>query len=201
MKLAVVGAGKVGSALGGRWSEIGYDVTYGVRDPSDPKYQRLDARALPVNEAMAAAEVVLIAVPWREVEGLAGELDDLGDRVVVDATNPLAGGPQGAGFTSGAENIALWTGSKRVVKAFNTTGAANLRNPVYPDGQPVMFVAADDPEAKETAMELANQIGFEAQDAGPLMAARDLEHLAALWIRMAYGLGQGPDIAYTLLRR
>jgi predicted dinucleotide-binding enzyme len=88
-----------------------------------------------------------------------------------------------------------------VVKAFNTTGAANMRNPVYPNGRPVMFIAADDPQAKETAMELANQIGFDAQDAGPLMAARDLEHLAALWIRMAYGMGQAPDIAYTLLRR
>lgn len=200
MKIAVVGAGKVGSALGGRWSELGHEVTYGVRDPSDPKYQRL-ARRLLVKEAVAAADVVVIAIPWREVEGLAGELDDLGDRVVLDASNPLAGGPQSAGFTSGAENIAVWTGSKRVVKAFNTTGAANVRNPVYPDGRPVMFVAADDPEAKQTAMELANQIGFDAQDAGPLMAARDLEHLAALWIRMAYGLGQGPDIAYTLLRR
>ena len=76
-----------------------------------------------------------------------------------------------------------------------------MRNPVYPDGRPVMFVAADDPKAKETAMELANQIGFDARDAGPLAAARDLEHLAALWIRLAYGLGQGPDIAFMLLRR
>jgi predicted dinucleotide-binding enzyme len=107
VKIAVVGAGKVGSALGGRWSESGHDVTYGVRDPSDPKYQRLDAERRSIKEAVAAADVVVIAVPWREVEGPAGELDDLGDRVVLDATNPLAGGPQGAGFTSGAENIAV----------------------------------------------------------------------------------------------
>lgn len=201
MKIAVVGAGKVGSALGHRLSECGHDATYGVRDPSDPKYQRLDAKRLPVKEAVAAADVVVIAIPWRAVEGLAGQLGDLGERVVIDATNPLAGGPQIAGFTSGAENIAAWTGSRHVVKAFNTTGAANVRNPVYPDGQPVMFIAADDLEAKETSMELANQIGFDAQDAGPLAAARDLEHLAALWIRLAYGLGHGPDIAYRLLRR
>jgi hypothetical protein len=83
--------GATGSALGHRLSECGHDVTYGVRDPSDPKYQRLDTKRLPVKEAVAAADVVVIAIPWRAVEGLAGQLGDLGERVVIDATNPLAG--------------------------------------------------------------------------------------------------------------
>ena len=35
MRIAIVGAGRVGRALGARWSEIGHDVVYGVREPTD----------------------------------------------------------------------------------------------------------------------------------------------------------------------
>jgi predicted dinucleotide-binding enzyme len=88
-----------------------------------------------------------------------------------------------------------------VVKAFNTTGSGNMADPRYGAGAPVMFVAGDDDDAKQTAMDLASGIGFDATDAGPLAAARDLEHLAALWIRLAYPLGHGPEIAFVLARR
>ena len=64
-----------------------------------------------------------------------------------------------------------------------------------------MLFAGDDPTAKEVVGSLARAIGFDAVDAGPLWAARDLEHLAMLWIRLAYPLGHGPDIAFSLLRR
>jgi hypothetical protein len=43
----------------------------------------------------------------------------------------------------------------------------------------------DDPQAKNVARELATVLGFEAIDAGGLSAARELEHLAMLWISLA----------------
>ncbi|MBI1350013.1 MAG: hypothetical protein GC156_02715 [Actinomycetales bacterium] len=92
-------------------------------------------------------------------------------------------------------------GSTRVVKAFNTTGSENMTDPDYSGQRPVMLVAGDDAAAKGLTMDLAEGIGFDAVDAGPLAAARDLEHLAMLWIRLAYSLGNGPDIAFSLLRR
>jgi len=64
-----------------------------------------------------------------------------------------------------------------------------------------MPVAGDDADAKAVAIALANDVGFEGADAGPLAAARDLEHLAVLWIRLAYPLGNGPGIAFGLMRR
>lgn len=97
--------------------------------------------------------------------------------------------------------MADWTGSSRVVKAFNTTGSANMTDPRYPGGTPLMPVAGDDPTAKQVVMDLAGQIGFDPVDAGPLSGAAELEHLAALWIRLAYRLGHGPGIAFSLLRR
>jgi hypothetical protein len=76
-----------------------------------------------------------------------------------------------------------------------------MADPGY-DATPILMpVAGDDDEAKAVAIALAGELGFDAVDAGPLTAARDLEHLAALWIRLAYPLGHGPDIAFALVRR
>ncbi len=125
------------------------------------------------------------------------------DAVVIDATNPLAANSRALKEhpeLSGAQLVAEWARSSRVVKAFNTTGAGNMADSTYP-GAPVMLCAGDDADAKSVVSTLATEIGFEAVDAGPLTAARDLEHVARIWIRLAYSLGQGPDIAFALLRR
>jgi 8-hydroxy-5-deazaflavin:NADPH oxidoreductase len=200
--ISVLGAGRVGRALGGRWTDVGHQVAYGVRDPGDARWAELTGVATPI-DAVAGADVVLVALPWTAVEPVLTGVD-VGDAVVIDATNPIAAGarqleahPEG----SGAELVARWSRSSRVVKAFNTTGSGNMIDPVYPGGTLLMPVAADDPEAKAAVMRLATEIGFDALDAGPLAAARDLEHLAALWIRLAYRLANGPDIAFALLRR
>jgi len=177
-------------------------VVFGVRDPGSPRHEGLGRTAAPA-EAVAGCDVVVIALPWGAVEGVVAGLA-VGDAAVVDATNPLASGARelaGHPDLSGAELVARWTGSGRVVKAFNITGSANMTDPVYPGGRILMPVAGDDPGAKATVLALAAELGFDALDAGPLSAARDLEHLAMLWIRLAYPLGHGPSIAFSLLRR
>lgn len=203
MRIAVIGAGRVGSTLGGRWADVGHDVVYGVRDPSEARHARLGVTALPV-DAVTGADVVLVALPWDATEAVVSELD-VGNAVVIDATNPLAANAReliAHPELSGAELVAGWMNSARVVKACNTTGSGNMADTSYPGGQrPLMPVAADDAEAKAAVIGLVDELGFEGLDAGPLAAARDLEHLAALWIRLAYPLGQGPDIAFALLRR
>jgi predicted dinucleotide-binding enzyme len=194
MKIAIVGAGRVGTTLGGRWSAGGHEVVYGVRNPADPRYADLRSAAVPA-EAVRGAEVVVVALPWAAVEDVVHQLD-LADVVVIDATNPLGT----AGEVSGAERIAAWAPQARVAKAFNTTGWENMADPAYPGGRAAMLVAADDVGAKETALSLAAELGFDALDAGPLAAARELEALTALWIRLARS-GHGRQIAFALLRR
>lgn len=202
MDISIIGAGRVGATLGRRWSAAGHTVTYGVRDPGDARHAALGAVALPA-DAVAGADVVVIALPWAAVAEVAPGLD-VGDAVVVDATNPLGPGARellAPSDGSGAEAVARWTGSRRVVKAFNTTGSANMADPAYPSARPMMLVAGDDEEAKATVAALADELGFDPVDGGPLAAAADLEHVAALWIRLAYGLGRGPGIAFALVQR
>src|SRR5262249_17996166 len=103
--------------------------------------------------------------------------------------------------TSGAEQVAAWASSKRDVKVFNTTGFENMAKPSY-GGTPItMFFAGDDAGANRVAAQLAQEIGFDPVDAGPLANARLLEPLALLWIYLAIKKGHGSAIAYKLLHR
>ena len=202
MRIAISGAGRVGRALGSRWSAVGHDVVYGVRDPVDPNVADL-AQVTSSQEAVHGADGVLISLPWAATQEVVSGLQ-AGEAVVLDATNPLAANARELVATptlSGAELVRDWMCGARVVKAFNTTGSGNMRDPDYGAHQPMMPVAGDDEAAKAVAIGLANEIGFTGVDTGPLSGARDLEHLAMLWIRMAYPLGNGPDIAFALLRR
>lgn len=194
MRIAILGAGRVGTTLGGGWEARGHDVVYGVRDPADPRHEEHGAAAMPA-DASRGADVVVLALPWAAVEGVLRGLD-LAGSVVVDATNPLGAIDDG----SGAERVASWAPAARVVKAFNTTGWENMADPAYAEGRAAMLVAADDAEAKETVLALAGELGFDAVDAGPLAAARELEALASLWIRLSRS-GHGRGIAFSLLRR
>ncbi len=203
MKIAILGAGRVGGTLGTGWAAAGHDITFGVRKPSDPKYAGLVGPATAVGEAVRDADVVVLATPWAAARSALEEAGDLGGKPLVDATNPI-----GPGFSlthghddSGAEQIARWAINAKVVKAFNSTGVENMREPVFPAGPSVMFVCGDDETATETVRGLAKTLGFDAISLGPLRHARELEPYALIWIRMAMQLGHGRDFAFARVRR
>jgi 8-hydroxy-5-deazaflavin:NADPH oxidoreductase len=201
MKITVVGAGNVGGSLGRRWAGR-HEVVFGVRDPEDPRHGGLTgagAQVAEITTASRGADVVVLAVPWSTVRDVAITVGDAGGAVLVDATNPI--GPPVPASGSGGAEVAVLTGSRRVVKAFNTTGWENLADPVYPGPlRPFMPVAGDDPAAKRLVADLADEIGFEPVDAGGLEASATLEQLARLWIGLARS-GHGRSIAFGLLRR
>lgn len=209
MKIAVIGTGKVGGTLGTRWAKGGHQVTFGTRDPTSEKVRELlenagnNARAASTSEAVVGAEVVVLAVPWNVAQQTIEAAGDVTGKVVVDCTNPIAPGLQLAlgHTTSGAEQVAEWAQGARVVKAFNSTGFENMADPVY-DGRPTLMpISGDDPAAKATVAELAESLGFEAVDLGPLDTARVLEPFALVWIRLAMVQGLGRNVAFRLVRR
>jgi len=162
------------------------------------------ARAANSAEAVQASDILLLSTPWEATREIVEGLGDLHGKVLIDAVNPLL--PLLAGLavgttSSGAEQVAQWARGGRVVKAFNTVGANIMANPSFAGERPALFYCGDDAEAKEVVKGLAEELGFDAMDAGPLTRARLLEPFAMLWISLAYPSGYGREIAFKLLRR
>lgn len=210
MKIAIIGAGNVGSTLGEAWARKGHDIFFGVRHPQDDKTRQLvrslggKGQAATVAEAAAFGEVVVLATPWHATEAAVRAAGDLRGKTVIDCTNPLKPDVSGleVGFTtSGAERVAAWATGAKVFKAFNTTGSNNMADPVINGVRTVMFVCGDDEGAKAVVMRLAFDLGFDAVNAGGLEQARLLEPWAMLWISLAFRGGLGRDFGFALLRR
>lgn len=207
MNIAILGAGNVGGTLGAGLAKAGHDILYAVRNPNDPKYERLQherCSVTHVRDAIERAETIILSTPWAQTQNALESAGDFAGKPLLDATNPI-----GPGFAlthghtdSGAEQIARWAPSARIVKVFNTTGIENMAEPNYGDqGRAAMFVCGDDEEARNVAAALASDLGFEAIVVGNLSRARILEPTAMLWIHLAIVLKNGRDIALGLLTR
>lgn len=204
--IAIIGAGNVGKALAAGFGRAGAEFVFGVPDPEkhQPLAAEMGSRALPVQDAIRHAEIVVLAVPHSAAESVAVSMPDWEGRILVDATNPIA--PKLAGLTVGtttsaAEELANAAKGARVVKAFNTTGAENMANPAYGDRRVFLPVCGDDAEARAAVVELARRMGFDAEDLGPLSAARYLEPFAMTWIHMSFACGLGREFAFARVRR
>jgi predicted dinucleotide-binding enzyme len=202
MRLAIIGAGSVGATLGKAWQRRGHDVSYGVRNPDDPKYGTLVAYVTTNDRAAGGAEVVVLCTPWQSTRDAVQACGDLGGKVLIDCTNPLT--PDFTALevghtTSGAEQVAEWAPGARVCKAMNQIGAPMMDAPQL-SGTPVMFVCGDDDAAKATTSSLVGELGFETADAGDLTLARLLEPFALVWIHMALRRGFGTQWGLGVLR-
>jgi NADPH-dependent F420 reductase len=190
MKIAIIGAGKVGRALATSAIRTGHSVTVSSAsaDTAAKLAEETGARAAASNRAaVEGADLVVLAVPYTSMVDV---LDDVGPslagKIVVDATNPLKPDYSGLAVegTSGAEEIQARVPQARVVKAFNTQFAARQVDPqvagIHVDG----YVASDDEEAKQIVLGLVREMGFHPIDAGQLTMARALEAMAFLNISL-----------------
>lgn len=209
MKIAVLGGGNVGGALGKLWAGRGHEVRFGVPDPGSEKIKTLlastggKAKAGSNREAAGASEVVVLSVPWPAAEQAIRDCGDLKSKVVIDCTNPLRADFKGLAVgttTSAAEQVAAWSGAK-VVKAFNTIGAGNYGKAEFAGTLADGFFCGDDAAAKDKVKPLIADIGLNPVDVGPLRNARLLEPLAMLWIDLAINQKWGTNHAFKLLRR
>jgi len=207
MTIAIIGAGGVGRSLATALRRAGHDVVISSRDPEDAAAVAAEtgARVVPTSvEAVAAAETVILAVPFAASgESLAREIaSSAAGRVVVDVTNPIKptfDGLATEGGPSAAERFAEWLPGAHVVKALNTVFAAEQADPVVDGVQLDGFVAGDDPEAKQRVLDLVGSIGFRPIDAGPLVHARELEALAWLNISLQGSLGNSWRTGWKLV--
>ena len=94
MRIAILGSGTMGSALGQRFAEAGHAVTYSFSRDAE-KLERLaresgpKARAASPAEAARDADIVVLTVLWAHVPRVLRAAGSLRGKILVDATNPL----------------------------------------------------------------------------------------------------------------
>jgi NADPH-dependent F420 reductase len=204
MKVAIIGAGNVGKALGTSITRAGHDVTIAAKHPEHAisAAREIGATAAPSNtDAVRDADVVILAIPYVGAgEAVAAEIrGSVAGKPVVDVSNPMKPDYSGPATTDGsaAEELQRLLPEARVVKAFNSIFASNQARPTRDiDG----YVAADDEKAKRTVMSLVESIGFSALDVGPLSSARFLEGMAFINIGLNSANGWGWTSAWKLER-
>src|SRR5215216_5476100 len=209
MQLAILGTGAVGPALGKAFSNAGHDVVIGTRDPVQTKQrEQWTAIDLPI----AAYQDLETEVFINATNG-AGSLaalqavgDALNGKVVIDTSNALdfsQGFPPSlfvSNTDSLAEQLQRELPEARLVKMFNTMANQVMINPRGLSSDTTVFVAGNDPAARETAASVAADLGWtDVFDLGDLTAARGLEMYLPLWVRIFSQLGR-PNFNIKLIR-
>lgn len=186
MRIAVVGAGNIGRTLGGKWAAAGHEVVYGVRSPEA-------AGTATVTDAVAGAEVVLLAVPGPAAKDVLATLGGaLAGKVVIDATNDM----QGVGKLHALDELAE---GAHPVRAFNTLGWENYADPVFDGVKADLFYAAEEGHAKHVADALIADVGLEPVWLGGVETFEIVDSLTRLWFHLAFQRKLGRRLAFKML--
>lgn len=213
MKVGIIGSGVVAQALGAGFLKHGHQVALGTRDPAKLKDWAAKHKGATVKsfaEAAAFGEIVVLAVAGEvalEALKLTGA-GGLAGKTVIDACNPIGGGPPVNGVLSyfTPQNESLMERLQKAypaahfVKAFNSVGHGQMINPQFAGGKPSMFICGDDAGAKKTVAQILDQFGWETEDMGAVEAARAIEPLCRLWCIPGVGKGDWSAHAFKLLR-
>jgi predicted dinucleotide-binding enzyme len=187
MRIAVIGAGNIGRTLGGKWTDAGHDVVYGVRRPGEPG-------TATVANAVASAEVVVLAVPGAAAKEVIASLgSDLVGKVVVDATNDV----QGSGKLHALDEL---VDGAHPVRAFNTLGWENFADPVIGGVTADLLYAAETGAGMDTAERLIGDVGLEPVWLGGVDAFDLVDSVTRLWFTLALQRKLGRRLAFKVLR-
>lgn len=172
-RIGIIGAGHIGGNIARRLSLAGHQVIVSyARDRA-----RLTALAAEVGGSAgeppdaAAAEIVVLSVPWGVIDEALHAAGPLNGRVVIDTTNQFgrAGVLDLGGRTAARVNAERMPGA-RYTKSFNTLTAAfqaAAANRAAPE-RVVQWIAGDDDEAKTVVASLITDAGYVPVDLGDI---------------------------------
>lgn len=198
--IAVIGAtGNMGSAISRNLSKGNYRLLLCAND--EEKLQALtddirkgasaSAEVESVDCAVDAgweADIIIAAVPYQAEKVVAEKIRQVANqKIVVSISNPLNNTYDGlltAADTSAAEELQNLLPNSKVVKAFNTTFAADFAAPVIAGKQVDAFIVGNDADAVATVSDVVKNIGFNPIAAGELSVSRTLENMALLLISL-----------------
>jgi 8-hydroxy-5-deazaflavin:NADPH oxidoreductase len=225
MKVGIFGTGDVGKTLGAALVHRGHDVMLGTRDPVKKMAEKTGEDSISFRdwqsrnkkirlgtfaEAGAHGEILMNATAGHSsLEALSRlKAADVKDKILIDVANALSPWTEGqvrmfvANTDSLAEQIQRAHPGLRVVKALNTMTAHLMVNPAgLAGGDHDVFVAGDDPRARERVGRFVREeFGWRTVlDLGDLTAARGLEMMIMVWIKIWEALGTA-DFNYKIAR-
>jgi 8-hydroxy-5-deazaflavin:NADPH oxidoreductase len=181
-RIGVIGSGNIGATVGEAWQRAGHDVVYGSRSPDPP-------RTVAIADAIADAEVVLLATPGAAVPQLLAEHGAaLDGRVVIDATNDI-----GAERLHHAEAYVL---GPRFVRAFNTLGFEIFAEPrIGGDVADLFWCGPEDAGVEQ----LIADVGLRPVRVGDIDAIDVVDGAARLWLTLVFRQGRPRRLALRLL--
>ena len=181
MKIGIIGAGNIGSVLAKHLTKLGHAVHIAnSRGPETLGDLARETGATPATarEVVQDADLIVVTIPLISIPDLP---DDLfasvpADVPVIDTSNyyPLLRDGHLPDLETGSLTESGWVQQhlgRPVVKAFNNIYAAHLDTlgkPAGTDGRIALSVAGDQPAAKQHAMQLVEELGFDAVDGGSL---------------------------------
>jgi hypothetical protein len=181
MNIGIIGAGSIGATLARLFAAAGHEIALSnSRGPETLKELVTElgpnVHAATVSAAASFGEVVVEAIPYGRYQSLPA--DELAGKILISAANyyPDRDGRIDLDGRAQSELIAAYLPLTKVVKAFNTIWYQHLAtqgDPDLPLGQRrVIFLAGDDPEAKEIVADLIKQIGFGPLDTGSMAESK-----------------------------
>lgn len=201
MKIGIIGVGNIGATLGRAWVDAGHEVVFGARSARTPKVldllDSLDgrAKAKQVAQAIAFAEVVLLAIPGTAVaEFVRVNSAGLNGKIVIDATNSF-GQPE-------MHNIAVLEGNlpkTPIFRAFNTLAWETLANPMFDDEQADLFYCGEYGEPREIMDGLIRDVGLRPVYVGGSEVAPLVDDMTRLFFTLVMQQGYDRRTAFRLL--
>jgi predicted dinucleotide-binding enzyme len=182
MNIGIIGAGHIGSALAGRLTGLGHSVY--IANSRGPETlqdlaQKTGATAVTAQEAARhGSDFLVVTIPLKNIPDLPKDLlaGVPAEVPIIDTSNyyPLLRDGQMPELETGDLTESGWVQQhlgRPVVKVFNNILADHLAQPGKPAGTPgriALPVASDDAAAKQKVMQLVEELGYDAIDAGSM---------------------------------
>jgi 8-hydroxy-5-deazaflavin:NADPH oxidoreductase len=191
--LGTIGAGHIGSTIGGLWVKNGHKVFFSDRHPDELKGLVAElgplAQSGPIDQAIAFGDAILLTVPYGAIPQVGHDYSaQLKGKIVLDTCNAVTARDGAIADEVEQNGIGVTTQKYfpgvRIVRAFNTLGYTIFAQEANrPDPKLAVPIAGDDPEAVRVAAALVRDAGFDPVVVGKLADAK-------LFQRGAPGYGQ-----------
>jgi 8-hydroxy-5-deazaflavin:NADPH oxidoreductase len=180
--IGTIGAGHIGSTIGGLWIKNGHKVMFSSRHPEELKdlvaSLGQQAQAGTVDQAIAFGNVVSLTVPYGAVPQIGRDYAaQLNGKIVLDTCNAVAARDGAVADEVEANGIGVtsqkYLPGTRLVRAFNTMSYKIFASEANrPDPKLAVPIAGDDQEAVQIAAGLVRDAGFEPVVVGKLADAK-----------------------------